>query len=372
MEKPTTGKAFQLLSFYVAGDRYGKGKLTVTSPNSLELWIDGVKRATKTQVNDSLHQSGQVDTNLNGFTNNVRVVIKLLADAENKTEPAVKVSLKPDDADSLLVYSFGNSPQRRIEIKDILVGKRVNSAVISPAGRFVLLSLRETLSGGEGRSYTEVYDVKQKRTILSETASRAQLNWMPKQELLYYVTDSEEGRSIITLDPLTNEQKVIAKGLPKENFYIAPDEKSIFYSSKETLTISNPGGLKRLIGIDDRQPSYRDRYYIYRYFFETGLTQRLTFGRKTASLNDVTEDLKYLLFSTSEEYLTERPFSRSTLYRLNLETMVVDTIWKDQRYAYSAQFSPDGKQLLIQGAPEAFNGIGINIKEGQIASSYDT
>jgi dipeptidyl aminopeptidase/acylaminoacyl peptidase len=372
MEKPTTGKAFQLLSFYVAGDRYGKGKLTVTSPNSLELWIDGVKRATKTQVNDSLHQSGQVDTNLNGFTNNVRVVIKLLADAENKTEPAVKVSLKPDDADSLLVYSFGNSPQRRIEIKDILVGKRVNSAVISPAGRFVLLSLRETLSGGEGRSYTEVYDVKQKRTILSETASRAQLNWMPKQELLYYVTDSEEGRSIITLDPLTNEQKVIAKGLPKENFYIAPDEKSIFYSSKETLTISNPGGLKRLIGIDDRQPSYRDRYYIYRYFFETGLTQRLTFGRKTASLNDVTEDLKYLLFSTSEEYLTERPFSRSTLYRLNLETMVVDTIWKDQRYAYSAQFSPDGKQLLIQGAPEAFNGIGINIKEGQIANSYDT
>src|SRR5690606_8406362 len=115
MEKPTTGKAFQLLSFNVAGDRYGKGKLTVTSPNPLELWINDVKRATKTQVNDSLHQAGQVDTNLNGFTNNDRVVIKLLADAENKIDPAVKISVKPDDADSLLVYTFGNSPQRRIE-----------------------------------------------------------------------------------------------------------------------------------------------------------------------------------------------------------------------------------------------------------------
>src|SRR5690606_34481559 len=41
-------------------------------------------------------------------------------------------------------------------------------------------------------------------------------------------------------------------------------------------------------------------------------------------------------------------------------------------YTYSAQFSPDGKKLLIHGAPEAFNGIGLNIDEGQIANSYDT
>ncbi len=125
--------------------------------------------------------------------------------------------------------------------------------MISPGGRYVLLSLRETLPGGENRNYTEVYDVKQKRTILSEPAGRSQLNWMPKQELLYFVTDSEDGRSVVTLDPLTSESKIIAQGLPKENFHIAPDEKSLFFSAKETLTISNPGGLKRLIGIDDRQ-----------------------------------------------------------------------------------------------------------------------
>jgi len=57
---------------------------------------------------------------------------------------------------------------------------------------------------------------------------------------------------------------------------------------------------------------------------------------------------------------------------LNLETMAVDTIWEDQAYTYSAQFSPDGKRLLIHGAPEAFNGIGLNIASGQIANSYDT
>ncbi len=52
--------------------------------------------------------------------------------------------------------------------------------------------------------------------------------------------------------------------------------------------------------------------------------------------------------------------------------MAVDTLWKDQTYTYSAQFSPDGKQLLIHGAPEAFGSIGLNIGAGQIANSYDT
>src|SRR5690606_32686894 len=118
--------------------------------------------------------------------------------------------------------------------------------------------------------------------------------------------------------------------------------------------------------------NYRDRYFLYRHSFDTGLTQQLTFGKNTASLNDVTQDVKQLLFTTSEEDLTDRPFRKNSLFLLNLETMTVDTIWKDQTYIYSAQFSPDNKKLLLHGAPEAFNGIGLNISTNQIANSYDT
>lgn len=370
--KPEKGYAFHLLSFFVTGNRYGKGKLTVTSPDMLELWIDDVKRATKTQMDDSLCQSGSVDANLNGFTNNARIVIKMLASAENKIGPAVKIELKPDKEDSLLSYTFNNIDARRIDIKDILEGKRVTNSSISPSGRFVLLNLRETLSGGDHRNYTEIYDVRQQRIILSESDSRPQLSWMPKSDVLYYLIDGESGKTLYMLDPLNTKTKIAARNLPEENFHMAPDEKSIFFSSKETITVSNPGGLKRLIGIDDRQSNYRDRYFLYRYFFDTGLTQRLTFGRQTASLNDVTDDMKYLLFSTSEEDLSERPFRKNSMYLLNLQTMDIDTVWQDQTFAYTAQFSPDGKQLLIHGAPEAFNGIGLNIKPGQIANSYDT
>ena len=43
-DKPERGIAFHLFSIYLTGDRYGKGQLTVTSPNPLEVWIDGAKK----------------------------------------------------------------------------------------------------------------------------------------------------------------------------------------------------------------------------------------------------------------------------------------------------------------------------------------
>ncbi len=372
LSKPKVGDAIHLVSFFLSADRYGKGKVTVTSPNPLELWIDNVKRATKNAADDSLHLAGSVDAVLNGFINNSRVVIKLLSSSDDHNDAMLKIEVRPEDTDSLLVYTFNQEKRRRIDIKDILEGKRVSGSSISPSGRFVMLSLRETLPGGENRSLTEIHDTQKGRIIFSEPISRPQLGWMPKSDLLYYTGDNEEGRTLYSYDPLSSETVIMAEKLPKENFFFAPDEQSLFYSSKETLTLSNPGGLKRLIGIDDRQSNYRDRSYLYRYFLETGLTQQLTFGRQSASLNDVTDDMQHLLFSVSDEDLSQRPFRTGTLYRLNLITMELDTIWKNQRYLYSAQFSPDGRQLLIHGAPEAFNGIGLNIKTGQIANSYDT
>ena len=364
---------FHLLSFYLAGDNYGKAKLTVTSPNILEVYINGEKKATKSNSTDSISNAGSAEAILDGMLNNSRIVIKLLASNENPFDAAaVKIEVKPAEEDSLLNISFSDNPSRRIDIKDILEGKRVSSSSISPSGRFVLLQLSETLMGGDTKRYVEVYDTKQNRTLIKEAANRTQLKWMPITDNLSFVLDSENGRSLVTLDPLTMESKVIAENLPKENFNIAPDEKSMFYSSKETLSLETPKNLKRLLAPDDRQPTYRDRYFIYQYRFDSGVSQQITFGRETASLNDVSNDGKHLLFSTSEEDLTERPFRKGSMYKLNLESMEIDTLWENKAFVSSAQFSPDNQYILISGSPEAFDAIGQNVDKDQIANSYDT
>ena len=202
--------------------------------------------------------------------------------------------------------------------------------------------------------------------------SRAQVAWMPKSDMISYISPTENGLTLFKLDPLKMEETILAEDLPMGNFAIAPDEKSLFYSSKETLAVVAPPGLKRMIGIDDRQGQYRDRHFIHQYNFETGLSQQITFGKQSARINDVSDNGKYLLFSTSEELLTERPFSTGSLYMLGLQTMEIDTLWENEKFVSTAQFSPDATQILINGAPEAFSGIGLNIKEGQIANSYDT
>ena len=72
------------------------------------------------------------------------------------------------------------------------------------------------------------------------------------------------------------------------------------------------------------------------------------------------------------EDLSERPFSTNSLYMLDLQTMKTDTLWKNERFTSSAKFSPNGKQILVTGGPESFEGVGINVKSGEIANSYDT
>lgn len=371
LQKPEKGFGFQLLSFFVSNEKYGKGKLKVTSPDMFELYVDNQLKSSKKKFDKNLRDAGSAETTLNGNINNQRVIVKILTWISSETGAAVKVEFEPEDADSLARFSFNEIDKRRITIEDILIGKRVSSSSISPSGRFVLLRYTETLPGGENRSTVEVYDSKQKRTVFSETGNRAQLNWMPKSDLLSFVADEEKTRSLFTLDPLTLNTVKIAENLPKESFYFAPDEKSMFYSTKQTIKSSSPSGLKRLLAPDDRQEYYRDRYFIYRYFFDSGLSQQLTFGKQTASLQSVSNNVDKLLYSISEEDLLERPFRKNTLFMLDLNTMKVDTIWKDERYAGSATFSPNGKQLLISGSPEAFNKIGENIGTQEISNSYD-
>ena len=88
-------------------------------------------------------------------------------------------------------------------------------------------------------------------------------------------------------------------------------------------------------------------------------------------INDVSQDGHYLLFSRREPNLTERPFSRTYIYKMDLRTMHVDTLIKGEKFVSRAVFSPDATQLLVDASGEAFDGIGLKIKEGQTSNTSD-
>lgn len=373
LPKPASGNVFYLISFYISGNKYaGSGKITVKAPDRFEVYLNDNKEKDKKTVEDSLKNAKAVDVDLKGNVNGTRVVLKYLASSTSKIAPAFKITVSSEEKDTTFSYTLSKQTTRRMIIEDVLVGKRVTSTSISPSGKYVLLRFTTTNEEGKAQKSIQIIDTKLKKVILDETDNRNQLGWMPTSDKLYYFESDAEGFNMYVLDPQNNDKKLLAKNIPFENFVVSTDEKTLYYSKKEAIEEKTPEGLTRLLSPEDRQDYYRNRYQIYQYQIDNGLSQQITFGTVSSSIQDISKDGRYLLFTTYEEDLTQRPFNKNSLYKLDLQTMQTETVWKSKPFLNDAQFSPDGKQLLVSGAPEAFDGAGLNISNTATSNSYDT
>lgn len=369
-EKPREGYTFQLFSFYVQADRYAKLSLKITSPNMFELYVDGKLSTSKTTREENFRNEKEVTAAFNPYPLSSRVVIKLLASAEDKSSPIFKIVLENEKDDDKTTFSVQNTSKRFVNFTDMLLGKRVTNTSISPNGQYALISYRNTF-GEKSVSTTELYNVSTGRQALLDTdGSKKQLSWMPVSEKMFYLLKTEDGTNLITIDPATLQETILAKNIPDEYMTFSPDEKTLFYTKQEKGE-ETKGDLKLLLSPEDRQPGYTNRSFIYKYDIRSGLSQQLTYGSHTTWLNDISADSKQLLISFTDETVTERPFRKYTMLKLDLPTMTVDTLWTNEGFAHGASFSPDGKRVLISGSGEAFGGIGQNIDAGQIANSYN-
>lgn len=369
----------QLFSFYVEARSYGKAKVKVTSCNKLEMYVNDKLVATKTTAENSFDLAKNVTAEINPYPQICRIVIKLLG---KNTISSIKIEINDEltgvvedassDEKSPLSQrlSVTEKPQRKIILEDVMNGTRLSGISLSPSGKYVLITYSSSYSSASTSS-TELYTINSGKRVVIDTDNRKrQLGWMPKSDRLYYVLKIGEQTNIMSILPETLEEVAFAINIPDERFTFSPDEKSFFYT-KADRTPSQTGDVFRLQTLTMRNGGIPSHPFIYRYDLQTGLTHQLTYGSHGTSMNDISDDGKMILFSISDEIITERPFSKNSMFLLHLETMQLDTLWIDEKYASRAQFSPDGKKILILGAPEAFNSIGLNVSGGKIANSYD-
>ncbi len=195
---------------------------------------------------------------------------------------------------------------------------------------------------------------------------------MPRTNRYYFTEKNSEGKlQLITVNPLNMQREVLVEELPEGYFQFTPDEKSLVF------TVTTEGRKKdaQVFDIkspDDRQPGWRERSGLAKYDLATGVMQPLTFGYHNVYLNDISADSRYILMSKSEERLTKRPTTLTSIYRLDLNTLQAETLVDKDGFVSGAYFSPDGKSVLLTGSPEAFDGIGKNVDEGQTPSMIDT
>ncbi len=352
---PASGKgyALHLYSFYLNSDRYTKGSLEVSGPGTFEVFVNNKPVGATSELTLEPHR--------------YEVVVKYLT-AETDTCPSTLTAQFKSEEEAQVVASL--NPEKRYTSRDILEGTQFRGTSISPNGKYVLVKYYTRLEGGKSEQYAQLRDAATGRVLLQDKGFILTADWMPTSNKMYFTRTGMNGKELVAVDPATMQEEVLAENLPEGSFSFTPDEKTLLYTIQEEGPKDGPDML-RILEPNDRLPGFRDRYFIWRYDIQSGLYEQLTYGHNNTFIHDVSADSRYLLFSTSEQDYTSLPHSANSMYKLDLQTMAIDTLWERAKYINGANFSPDGKQLMVFGSGNAFDNIGLNIKEGQISNTYD-
>jgi dipeptidyl aminopeptidase/acylaminoacyl peptidase len=129
-------------------------------------------------------------------------------------------------------------------------------------------------------------------------------------------------------------------------------------------------GVKLLDGLMDRWATHRDKRFLHMVTVPGGARRQLTAGGLTTSTAGFAPDGSRILFTRQVERLTERPYSVTELWELNLRRFRASKL-REFTWLKDASYSPDGEKLLIVTHASEFGGRGENVLEGMIPNSYD-
>lgn len=354
-----------MLSSYLEVDQWAKVNFKVSSDAIFQVYIDGKLKHTKTgdeikeeQVNTELHRGKH------------RVDIKLLSTGK-QIKFAAKATFNKDKFEGLSIVSSTN-PQRTLTIEDILSGKSISGAGISPSGNYLIIDYKNVHEEtGESLSYKVLKNMKTgKNEFVFRNEDISHMKWLPESDKISYTIKINDAYNLYVYDVKTGTEKTIAKEIENlSNYHWTPNERKIIFSISDKA--EDPGELKRIYGNEDRIPGFRNRSFLKLLDTESGDWLRLTAGNLSTYVHDVHPGGNQFIFSTSYPVYTQIPYSKQNLYEMDLTDFSLDTIWKDKQYSGRVQYSPGGDRLLVQGGPMCFGEVGKNVNEGQVPNNYD-
>lgn len=359
--------ALHLASFCVSNTQRTKATIAIEGLEQYRLFVDGEQVAVNGDKAETILTPSQHT-----------VVIKYLT-RKNASSDKKSIKLTVTAANGAPLSVGDAAAKRAYNIYDVICAPNYPSVSISPNGKFIVVRKTWVDRKGNNHSISELRNAQTNRVM---AAFEENVKWMPSSNKLYFTQKASDSSiageekqdgtlQLITINPLTMEREVLAANIPDGWFQFTPDEKTLIYTlytegrkkDAQVYDVKEP---------DDRQPGWRSRSYLAKFDLASGVLQPLTFGYHNVYLNDISADSRYLLIGKSEERLTKRPTTLNSYYRLNLNDMSVETLIEKGEFLNSAQFSPDGKSILVSASPEAFNGIGKNVEEGQTPSMIDT
>jgi dipeptidyl aminopeptidase/acylaminoacyl peptidase len=333
--------------FFVNHTDYIMGKLLVKGAKTFGVKLDGVALPADGVLSlDPAHHEFVVNYEL----------------ADEKTD-TVSVSFDANRA-----VECTTSPRRMYGIHDVLDGLRVSNAEVSPDGNFVIVSYSDAQPGGNVRSYQQVKELQSGRIV--DTYEGRKLSWMPRSTAFLYEEQRGDNRLLYKVEVPSGSRSVLAERLPAGAITVSPSEDYLILTDEE----KGPAEKKEIFQVlepDDRQPGWRSRSYLSKYDLAQGTCQRITFGSHSSYAYGISADGRKLLIGVSRSRLEKRPTTVTDYLLVDAQTLKVDTLIMGAEFLGGGELSPDGRQVVFMGSPEAFGGVGKDASAGKYGNMYD-
>ncbi|MCJ7582803.1 MAG: prolyl oligopeptidase family serine peptidase, partial [Candidatus Aminicenantes bacterium] len=372
MEYDSEGPASAYLAAYIDTEKFIKGQIRIASSQPFRIYLDGRRIHTKTEDNTSPAQKISIDVDLE--TGAHLLFIKSVYIKSENSSWGLRASLNYTDRIEDPRPKIILSSKQRMTISHLLDGPKITNMSISPDGSLTAVSIRETQPPSEtSESWIELYRTENRELFQTYRGATliSSINWASKGKKFSYTTRDNSQGTLWIADIDTGQSTPLLKNIQNLGPHAwSPDETYLIYSISEQGAEDRPG-VKRVINMSDRQPGWRDRSFLYKVSVASGVRQRLTSGQLTTALNGISPNGKKLLFTRIVEDYSERPYSKTEIFILDLETLQPSLLWEG-RWFNGAQWSPDGQRLLILGGPSTFGSLGINLPNSIVPNEYDT
>ncbi len=364
LESSRSVPRWAVLATYVTAPQYTKAKLEIAADQAFTAWVDGQKVCGRDKA-DSTSAAVGGDIKLTQGTH--VLVVCTLADPADRAYWGVQASFTAP-----VTLTSEAAPFRSIRIGDYLDTEAISGLHLSPAGDLVAISYRRPeVPADFAERWLEIRRAKDGalvRTLRGDQAAGFQ--WAANGQAYSFTTD-RDGKSTLWLDDVAGgPARPVLKDV--ENLggvRWLPGGKAFLYTLDEERG-KDPEGFKRMRGLTDRWAGARSVGSLYLATVDGGVSRRLTAGRASCDVQDVTADGKRILFTRSLYDDAKFPFEEGELYELDLATLVAERILAVPR-GVSALYGPAKGKLVLRAGPSAFGGVGNTVPAGRIPNDYD-
>ncbi len=362
------------LATYISTKRWQSLELELTGGHPRKAWLDGAAI-----VKGGL--PGDADSNAKETVKLVPgkhlLVVQTIFDASREADWNVGATLSSKNGVPEITSSLDE--ERNVELRDIIDAPRISSLALSPDGKHVATTVSRIVPGTDDReSWIEIHQMSDGTLSDSRRGGDLprQIAWSPDGRYVSYVADapgeSTNGKpsTLFLLDRERHSTVPLLEGVDRlAGYRWSPTSRAVVYwttvKGKEFKD-----GVKRVEGLMDRWSTHRDKDFLHLATVPGGVRRQLTAGRLTTSATGFSPDGARLLFTREVEHLSERPYSKTELWEMDLRSIRASKL-RDFAWLGDASYSPDGKTLLISTHAEAFGSDGVDVPEGSIPNSYD-